>query len=47
MVSEGLLGDKERCGVCQYGICELYDEGDVEHIMHFLLYCVEFAVGYD
>ena len=22
----GLLGDKERCGMCKDGKCELYDE---------------------
>ena len=30
MVSAGLLGDKEKCGMCQNGRCELCDEGIVE-----------------
>ena len=43
MVSAGLLGDKERYGMCQDGKCELCDEGVVEDIVHFLLHCGEFV----
>ena len=39
MVSVGLLGDKERCGMCKGGKCELCDEGLVD----FLLHCGEFV----
>ena len=39
----GLLGDKERCGMCKDGKCELCDEGVVENIGHFLLHCGVFA----
>ena len=42
MVSAGLLGDKERYGMCKDGKCELCDEGVVEDV-HFLLHCREFA----
>ena len=38
-VSAGLLGDKERCGMCQDGRCELCDEGTMEDIVHLLLHC--------
>ena len=41
MVSAGLLGDKERCGMCKDGKCELCD-GVVEDIVDFLN-CEEFA----
>ena len=44
MVSVGLLGDKERCGMCKDGKCELCDEGVVEDTVHFLLNCGEFLV---
>ena len=39
----GLVGDKERCGLCQDGKCELRNEGFVEDFMHFLLHCGEFV----
>ena len=46
-VSEGLLGDKKRCGKCKDGKCELCDEGCdegvVKDIVHFLLHCGEFV----
>ena len=38
-VPVGLLGDKERCGMCKDGKCELCDDGIVEVIVHFLLHC--------
>ena len=41
-VPTGLLGGKERCGMCKDGKCELYDEGIVEHV-HFLLHCGDFV----
>ncbi len=34
-VSSGLLGDKENCGMCKDGKCELCD-GVEEDIVHFL-----------
>ena len=37
-VSAGLLGVKERCGMCKDGKCELCDEGVMDD-MHFLLHC--------
>ena len=43
MVSAGLLGDKERCGMCKDGKYELCDEGVVEDVAHFLLHCGEFV----
>ena len=42
-VSAGLLHDTVRCGVYKDGKCELCDEGVVEDIVHFLLYCGEFV----
>ena len=43
MVSEGLLGDKENCGICKDGKCEVCDDGVVKDIVHFLLHCGEFV----
>ena len=43
MVSAGLMGDKERCGMCKDGKCELCHEGVVENIVHFLLHCGYFV----
>ena len=42
-MSVGLLDDKERCGMCKDGKCELCDEGVVEDVVHFLLHCGEFV----
>ena len=35
-VSAGLLGDKERCGMCKDGKCELCDKGIVEDCAFFV-----------
>ena len=42
-VSAGLLGDKDRCGICKDGKYEPCDEGIVEDIVDFLLHCGEFV----